>query len=377
MKVLIQGKIDLLELPGGDRVQVQNTAKELRRLGIEVDIIPGFNVDYNGYDLVHLFQLDWTPETYLYAHKAKKVGKPLVLSPIHHSVQELKKFDDEYVFDFRRISKFLFSSQYKRDTFKNIYKAFFDHRKIYPTLVSVVIGLKNMHTRALRLADVVLVQTSLEAKDLEHEFGVQFRWEEVHNGVGEQFLNFEKYELGAENPITSENYIVCVGRIEPRKNQLNIIEAVESFRKKHNIDATLVVVGTKNKTKHFEYTRKFEKLLRNNKWITYVEKIPYEQMPALYKHAKVCVSASWFETTGLTSLEALFCNTNAVAAGPRAREYLGDHASYCIPSSSDSIEQAISREYFAKRPNLGSSELREYTWVNAAKKTLEVYNSLL
>ncbi|GIW69594.1 MAG: hypothetical protein KatS3mg101_0341 [Patescibacteria group bacterium] len=37
-------------------------------------------------------------------------------------------------------------------------------------------------------------------------------------------------------------------------------------------------------------------------------------MPDYYRNAKVCVSASWFETTGLTSLEALFCGTNAVAA---------------------------------------------------------------
>lgn len=378
MKVLIQGKVDLLTSGGGDRIQIENTARELRKLGVEVDIIPGFKVDYTQYDVVHLFQLDWTPETYLYARSAKAAGKPVVLSPIHHSLTELKKFDDVYTFDFRRIAKFLFRDQYKRDTFKNIYKSLFDLKKAKPTLTSMFIGLKNMQKMALEFADVVLVQTELEAHDLTNTYGVDIKWFVVPNGVGAQFLEFtnSSQSAGLKSPTGLHDYIVCVGRIEARKNQLSVIDAVELVRKKHNIDVPLVLVGRRSKLKHAEYIYRFERRISKLSWLKFLEEVPYEDMPAIYHFAKVCVSASWFETTGLTSLEALFCGTNAVAAGSRAQEYLGDNASYCEPDDIHSIATAIAKEYFAPRPDISGSVLQEYTWENAAKKTLEIYNFL-
>ncbi len=376
MKVLIQGKIDLFESGGGDKVQIENTAKHLKQMGVEVDVIPGFKVDYNKYDLVHIFQLDWTPETYLYARNAKKHQKPLVLSPIHHAIKDVKRFDDEYTFDFRRFSKVIFNDQFKRDTLKNIYKTVFDTRKAHPTLFSIFNGLKKMQVNTLKMSDVVLVQTEKEAEDLIETYGVDINWKKVINGVGEPFLNFNEHS-NYENPLGINDYIICVGRIEARKNQLKIIEAVELFRKNHGVDAKLVFVGRKSKIKHFEYVYRFEKKLKQHPWVTYVNQVPYEKMPNLYKHAKVCVSASWFETTGLTSLEALFCGTNSVASGDRAKEYLGKNVSYCEPHDVKSIHDAISYEYFAPRPQNLDAEFKQYTWENAAKETLNVYQKLL
>lgn len=376
MKVLMQGKVDLFEMGGGDRVQIENTAKELQKLGVELEIIPGFGVDYSKYDVVHLFQLDWTPETYLYAREVKAANKPLVISPIHHSVDEVKKCDDEFVFDFRRLSKILFKDQFKRDTLKNIYRAFFDLRKIYPTFISVVLGMKEVQRMALDSADYVLVQTSLEAEDLKKTYNVDIKWKIVPNGVGEQFINFDR-SASSKNKVGSNNYILCIGRIEARKNQLKIIDAVDQFRKKHNKDVELVFVGRKSRLKHPEYIYRFDRKIEKNKWVKYIGELPYEEMPLIYKYAKVCVSASWFETTGLSSIEALFCGTNTVASGDRAREFLGEYASYCSPDSVDSIQEAIAKEFFAPRPVVSDLVLKSYTWENAAKKTLEVYNEVL
>jgi len=38
MKVLMVGRPDLFKYYGGDRVQIENTASELRNLGVEVDL---------------------------------------------------------------------------------------------------------------------------------------------------------------------------------------------------------------------------------------------------------------------------------------------------------------------------------------------------
>jgi glycosyltransferase involved in cell wall biosynthesis len=368
------GRIGLLNGGGGDLVQIENTARELRKLGVKVDIKTEFGVDMSHYDLVHIFQLDWNADNYFYTNEAKKYGKPLVLSPIHHNVEEVKKFDDTYVFDYRRISKVVFRNQFSRDVFKNFYRALFDLSKIKPVLYSIFLGLKNMHVKVLQQSDAVLVQTNLEAKDLEYTYGVKLKkWKIVVNGVGEQFLDHSHYK----NPFHFEDYIICVGRVEPRKNQLSIIYAVEQFRKEENIDVKLVFIGRYNVLNHLEYTLRFKQMLKKYPWIIHIEKIPYEVIPNYFHFAKVGVSASWFETTGLTSLDALFCGTNAVAAGDRAKEYLGDFATYCRPDDVKSIKDAIRKEYYAKRPVLPAKMKKEYTWEYAAKQTLDVYSELL
>lgn len=373
MKVLMQGRFGLLDAEGGDRIQVENTAKELEKLGVKTEISTQMRPDATDFDLVHVFQLDWTTETHFMAKNAKKFGKPLVLSPIHHKVAEVKKFDDEYVFDFRRISRILFREQHSRDTFKNVYRSISDHQKILPTIYSIFKGLKKMHRETISLADIVLVQTELEAEDLKKTYDLDFEWLKVPNGVGEKFINCRN----PKQPLEIKDYIFSVGRIEARKNQLKIIEAVKKLREETGEDLKLVLVGKKNPRHHMEFTRIFDQYLEENDWIVYIDSVPYDDIPAYFYYAKVCVSASWFETTGLTLLEALYCGTNAVASSPRAQEILGDYASYCHPESVESIKEAIKKEYYAKRPELDQKMRREYTWENAAKKTYQAYERLL
>ena len=147
MKVLMQGRFGLFSNRGGDRVQVENTASELRKLCVDVVLSDKFIDDLSSFDLVHIFQLDWTPETHFMIEKAKKAGKPVVFSPIHHNVSEVKKFDDMYVFDYRRVSKLIFKDQHSRDTFKNVYRSVFSPKKLKVTLCSLFKGLKNMHDK--------------------------------------------------------------------------------------------------------------------------------------------------------------------------------------------------------------------------------------
>lgn len=373
MKILILGRYGLIENGGGDKVQILNTADELRALGVEVDIKTDLNFDPNDYDLIHIFQLDWTPETFLYAKKVKKSGKPLVLSPIHHNIDEVKLFDDKFVFDYRRITRILFKDQFKRDTAKNIYRSASSFKKLYATLFSVFYGFKKMQKEVIEMSDYILVQTVKEAEDLLKTFGVDFKWKKVVNGVSKNFLSSNKIT----QPFDFNDYIISVGRIEPRKNQLSIIRAVKELRKELDKDLNLVFVGRVGGKKHFEYNYYFNKELKENPWIHQVSYVEYEDMPSYYCCAKVCVSASWFETTGLTSLEALYCGTNTVAAGERAKEYLGEYASYCRPDDIQSIKDAIKKEYFAPRPNVSEELKHLYTWEKAAKGTLEVYNTLV
>jgi len=371
MKILLWTRSDCFKAKGGDMVQVENTYLELKNLGFDVTISDRNNLNISEFDIIHLFQLDWTPETYLHAKKAHQLNKKIVVSPIHHNVSEVKKFDNEYVFGLRRLSKILFVDQFQRDTFKNIYRSILDINKALPTLYSIILGLKHMNQKVLEWSDYVLVQTKLEAYDLKETYGVDFKWEVIPNGVSDLYTQKNKLV----NPFGFEDYIVCVGRIEPRKNNLNIIAAVKELRKETNKDIKVVFVGKKS-TKHKEYTSLFDLEVAKNDWIVFKDYVSYSSMPSIYKFAKVCVSASWFETTGLTLLEALFMGTNAVSTSPRAKEILGDLCSYCVPEKVESIASALKTEYFRDRPKLNSKFKEEYTWRNTAVRTSEIYRKI-
>ena len=240
-------------------------------------------------------------------------------------------------------------------------------------MLSARMGFKNMQTKILKMAAAVLVQTNLEARALKETFNVDFSWYKIPNGVSSAFLDTSNFK----NRFDFEDYVICVGRLEPRKNQIKIIEAVNLLRQKTQKDIKLVLVGSKSPRNHFEYTYRLNQMLKKYDWVSHIDYIPNSEMPGLYKFAKVGVSASWFETTGLTSLEAVFCGTNAVASGDRAKEYLGDYASFCDPGSVESILSAVESQYFKPRPKIDESIKNEYTWKNAAKMTLTAYNQVL
>lgn len=377
MKILFQVRSDLFKKRGGDTVQIEHTAKELRTLGVSVDIESSNSIDLSTYDVVHIFQLDWICEPYLQAVNAKKYNKPLVLSPIHHSNSEVENFEMYARYDFRRVVNLLIPSQEYREVLKNFYRAFIEMNfsKVFPTFLSLFEGFRNEQKIVIGLADIVIVQTEEEARNLREDYKTDFKWKKIVNGVAQVFFsqNDEKF-------INEENYILTVGRIEARKNQLRIIEAVQQFREEEKKDVKLVVIGEKN-SRNPEFSYRFEKKLKEYDWILYFPKIVHEKMFSVYSGAKVCVSASWFETTGLTLLEAVISGCNVVSplggTGKRVKEYLSDIPFYCDVVDVKSIKEAIRKAYYAKRPEGALAFKENFTWTVVAKELVEVYTYLL
>ena len=129
------GRTDLRKMPGGDLVQIEQTAAALKALGVEVEISTNWEVEMEGFDVIHVFQLDWNSECFLYARNAKLVGKPVVLSPIHHNIHEVDLWENSFAFGLRKVSNFFFHNQFTRDTIKILYRAMFsDKNKRLPAI---------------------------------------------------------------------------------------------------------------------------------------------------------------------------------------------------------------------------------------------------
>src|SRR5688572_22575336 len=79
MRVAFITRSTIYAVPGGDMVQMLETAKCLRKLGVEVDIkLSKEKIDYNNYDLLHFFNITRPADILKHA----RAGKPYVVSTI-------------------------------------------------------------------------------------------------------------------------------------------------------------------------------------------------------------------------------------------------------------------------------------------------------
>ena len=164
--------------------------------------------------------------------------------------------------------------------------------------------------------------------------------------------------------------VICVARIEGIKNQLNLIKALR------NTSFKLFLIGGFSPNQE-KYYRQCNSLATSN--ITFIQHVRQADLIKFYKKAKVHILPSWFETTGLSSLEAavLGCNVVITAKGD-AKEYLGDYAFYCDPALTQSIFEAVDAASKAQvDPGLAEMVKRNYTWKKAAEETYEVYKEVL
>ena len=92
MKVMMQIRKDIEAYPGGDFLQLLKTREYLHKLGVKVDISHSYKEKLKGYDIVHLFNVTRITDTYLFFHNARNQGRRIVISPIYHSLQDMKNF---------------------------------------------------------------------------------------------------------------------------------------------------------------------------------------------------------------------------------------------------------------------------------------------
>ena len=104
-----------------------------------------------------------------------------------------------------------------------------------------------------------------------------------------------------------------------------------------------------------------------------------EELFTAYSNAKVHVLPSYFETTGLSSLEAAVMGCNIVVTDKGdTRDYFGDDAWYCDPDSVESIRNAVDAAYKAPfNEAFRERILRDFTWERAAEETLAAYKQVL
>ncbi len=361
MKILMQNRPDAFKIPGGDSIQMVKTKEFLEKLGIKIDINLGEEVDFKNYAIIHLFNITRINETYHYCIEAKKHKKPIALSTIYWNM-------DEFFLEFP-------SSKFYKYLPIFISKQILGKKTTLKLLSFMKKNLKIWKAQkfVLENCDLLLPNSQSEKEVLIKDFNLspQKLFKIVPNAVDDNlFLSSKSNNFAKKYKVS--NFVLCVGRIERRKNQLNLIKAMK------NINASLVLVGGPNPYE-LDYFKKCRKLAQKSNKVVFIDNTPHNQLVPVYKEAQVHVLPSWYETPGLVSLEAALCGSNIVTTSRGStKEYFKDMAWYCDPNNINSIKKAVQKALKApKTDKLKKHILSHFTWEKAAQETLKAYKLIL
>ncbi|MEL7596859.1 MAG: glycosyltransferase, partial [Clostridiaceae bacterium] len=336
-----------------------------------VDISTELEPDVSKYDIVHLFNITRIHETWLQCNNALKYNKPVVLSTIHHSKKEIHDYELKGLLGLPKLVKKIFSGENDIQLFKTGYYTIQSPKEIKAFLKQLQLGYIRQQIDVLKKSTILVPNSKMEMDKIQQEFDLQnLTYHIVPNGIeiDNNILCISEEDFVKKYGF--EDFVFCVGRIEPRKNQLNIIKALE----KTNIP--VIFAGSINK-KHRKYYKEVMNKIDENKNMHYVGLLDRELLYSGYKASKVTVLASWFETTGLVGLEGGIMDSNVVITEKGyTKEYYKNNVWYCEPNSVLSIKEAVLKAYNAKRGkyDLKNLALKFYTWEKAARETLKAYN---
>ena len=350
MKVAFIARKTLYSQPGGDTVHLEQTAHHLRQRDASVDVIlPPTPIRASEYDLLHFFNLGRPADLIPYAN----LGLPLIISSIYVDYSAILPYSSPAIHSLGKI----FGEQ-AVEYAKTLARGFLGADNL-PPWQYILEGQKKSVQRVLHKARTVITATEAEQNLIRNKFQVE--------------ASFRKIALGLEHRIPSEELggkkrdtILCVARIEPLKNQLNLVRACREW------DDPLVLVGDSS-ARHLDYQKRLKAEAAGN--ISFAGNVAGENLPQYYRRAKVHVLPSFYESTGLASLEAMAWGAQIVVSDTAIqRELFGDRAHYCNPHEPSSIAAAISR---AKADTRNHREwvLPQFSWGKAAESLLKIYDN--
>ncbi len=368
MRVLYQVRESSFAHPGGYRTQVLETRRHLKAAGLHIDVSSALEPGLIGYDLVHIFSM--APENCAQCAHARRCGTPVVLSPIYWNEREFHARQASLYWPGRLLPVVLRTGR-TWEAALAAYRVLLGRMPLGAFWDELACGGARLKRQALEAADVLLPNSEAEMRVLEHDFGLtRRRHVVVPNGVDVAFASADPSPFADRFGL--RDFVLCVGVITARKNQLALIRALKGS------GLRLVLIGRPNVSSLY-----YEKCRREaDETVTFLDLMPHEDLPAAYAAARVHVLPSWFETPGLASLEAGLAGCQVVTTDRGStREYFGDLAYYCDPADVGSIRTSVMSAFHERavrrQERLKNQILWHFTWEKAAEATLAAYRTVL
>jgi len=330
MKVLFQARPDFMKNPAGDTVQIVSTGQALKDLGIEVHLSADPNIDLSPYDLVHIFNITRIKESYMFFLNAQKQKKTIIISPIYWPP----------------------NAYLKREGASSNALAVWKH-------------MQPMRARLLGECDLLLPNSQIEMDVLQQDFLKLASYQVAPNGFPDSFIGATPELFREQFPDLPKEFVLSAARISPRKNQLWLAKTC------HELGLSLVLLGPVNDQNYYKMVTAFSN-------VTHMGTLQGALLASAYSASKAHALPSWFETPGLSSLEASACGTVVISTDQGSpKEYFQDMALYVHPLDDASLRTALEQSYNASPLPLMKHIQKHYPWSRVAEITLEAYHKVL
>lgn len=174
----------------------------------------------------------------------------------------------------------------------------------------------------------------------------------------------------------TDDYILFLGTLEPRKNIISLIEAYQSTSYSIKDKYKLIIAGAQG----WNNKNILQKIEQTNN-VRYIGYIDSKDKPALFKQAELFVYPSLYEGFGFPVIESMSVNTPVVTSNRSSLSEIVKNSAYIVdPNDINSIKIGI--ESVLKDDKLRSSYqnkskkiLEEYNWKQTAQKFLNIIRS--
>lgn len=326
MKVLFATYPMAFHTPGGGEVQLLAYKKYLPAHGVDVALFDPWNPRFLEYDVVHFFSC--VGGSVHFCNFVKQLGIPLVISSSLWITEETKH--------------------------------------LYPI---------DEIRAQLNLADKVVANSNVECDALSQVLHLpREKFVTVYNGVDDMFFDRVTPDLFLQRFGINQPFILNVGNIEPRKNQLRLAQAMEAFP-----DYKLVLIGHARDKEYFHSV-----MDAGGEQVIYCGAIQYEDalLRSAYSACDLFVLPSTLETPGLAALEAAAVGVASVITSEGStREYFGEMVQYIDPLSINSIREGIQRgincKFSARQKDELSAMVRQhFKWGKVVSHLKDVYRQI-
>jgi glycosyltransferase involved in cell wall biosynthesis len=344
MKILLFSYPSSFQNIGGGEILLMKVKEYLEKAGCQVKLFDMWKDRVEDYDLLHVFGSvkDCLPLMQV----AKSRNVKLAITP-------------------------LFWSSWKRAFFT--YGSLRDKGEFFLRHAAKLLWpqFPSKRRKMLMISDLIFPNSEIEKMHMARLFAIpKDKMVTVPNGVDRRFAESDPTLFTKK--YGEEPFILSVGRLEPRKNQLNLIRAVKPLGHRLFLIGSTVTGFESYEAKCHEEGKGFT---------TFLPSLGHEEplLASAYAAAKLYVLQGWFETPGLVAMEAALAGTPLAATeGGSTREYFLGGASYFDPSKPSAISAAVKEAWTQKQPSaLKERILENFTWEVVAEKTLKAYEKVL
>ena len=179
------------------------------------------------------------------------------------------------------------------------------------------------------------------------------------------------------------SYVISVGNIEPRKNQIRLVDAFSALPGRVRDPLTLVLVGAGAWNEELIRARVEAAHREGVKVLLLLGSVPDADLPALYSGALCSVYASDYEGFGMPPLESMACQTPVIASEASVMpEVTGGAAVLVDPSDTQHLTRALeamavsSVEDRASLIRRGLANVDRYDWRESAQTLLDAVHAV-